>query len=213
RRLQVDRVDTDADLLDQPQPRRRGDHRRRAALQHVPQHVAVRQQPVQRRTVALGADGDRQPRDRRKPSGQVGTGGGVEDDLHARDRPSTAPPAKRARAPRASSTRNASFHFAMRSPRVKLPTLSCPAPQPTARCTIVVSSVSPDRADTMAAKPASLAAFQAFSVSVSVPRWLGFSSTVLAAPPAAACRTRAASLTRKSSPTTCTRPPTERVKA
>ena len=42
-------------------------------------------------------------------------------------------PAKRALEPSASSMRNASFHFAMRSDRAKEPTFSCPAPQPIAR--------------------------------------------------------------------------------
>ena len=46
--------------------------------------------------------------------------------------------------------RSPSFHFAMRSERAKLPTLSCGTPQPTARCTIETSSVSPERAETMA---------------------------------------------------------------
>jgi len=46
--------------------------------------------------------------------------------------------------------RSASFHFAMRSEREKLPTLSWGTPQPTARCTIDTSSVSPERAETMA---------------------------------------------------------------
>jgi hypothetical protein len=41
--------------------------------------------------------------------------------------------AKRARAPSRSSTRTASFHFAMRSPRANDPTLSWPELQPTAR--------------------------------------------------------------------------------
>jgi hypothetical protein len=53
---------------------------------------------------------------------------------------------------------------------------------------------------------------QASSVSVSVPRWFGFSSTVLAAPRRRASRTSAASETRKSSPTICTRVPAARVK-
>ena len=47
--------------------------------------------------------------------------------------------------------RSASFHFAMRSPRANEPTFNCPAPQPIAKCTMVVSSVSPERADTMPA--------------------------------------------------------------
>ena len=65
--------------------------------------------------------------------------------------------------------RKASFHLAIRSLRAKEPTLSCPTPQPTARCTIVTSSVSPDRAETMPARPDSCAARQAANVSVSVP--------------------------------------------
>jgi hypothetical protein len=56
------------------------------------------------------------------------------------------------------------------------------------------------------------AASQAARVSLSVPRWFGLSSTVLAAPAAAAWRTSAASLTRKSSPTICSRSPAARVK-
>ena len=46
--------------------------------------------------------------------------------------------------------RRPSFHFAMRSEREKLPTLSWGTPQPTARCTIDTSSVSPERAETIA---------------------------------------------------------------
>ena len=57
--------------------------------------------------------------------------------------------------------RSASFHFAMRSERAKEPTLSWPAPQPTARWTIVTSSVSPERAETIAPQPASRAASSA----------------------------------------------------
>ena len=109
--------------------------------------------------------------------------------------------------------RSASFHFAMRSPRAKLPTLSWPTPQPTARCTIVTSSVSPERAETMPAKPASCAAVQASSVSVSVPRWLGFSSTALRR--AAQRRLAHARRLRHQEVVadTCTRPPTSRVNA
>ena len=49
--------------------------------------------------------------------------------------------------------RSTSFHFAMRSERVNEPTLSWPASQPTARCAMVTSSVSPERADTMVREP------------------------------------------------------------
>ena len=66
-------------------------------------------------------------------------------------RPNTPAPAKRARGPSRSSMRRASFHLAMRSPRANEPTFNCPVCQPIAKCTIVVSSVSPERADTIAA--------------------------------------------------------------
>ena len=46
--------------------------------------------------------------------------------------------------------RSPSFHFAMRSARANEPTLSWPASQPTARWTIETSSVSPERAETIA---------------------------------------------------------------
>src|SRR3974390_2559690 len=121
--------------------------------------------------------------------------------------PSAAPPAKRARCPSASSIRKASFHCAMRSERAKEPTLSWPASQPTARCTMVMSSVSPERAEMIVVSPVSRAAVSAESVSVSVPAWFGLISAGGAPPAAAAPRTRAASVTRKSSPTTCTRAP------
>jgi hypothetical protein len=94
--------------------------------------------------------------------------------------------------------RSPSFHFAMRSERAKLPTLSCCTPQPTARWTIETSSVSPERAETMAFMPAALAESQQASVSVTVPIWFGLSRTVLARPAA----TLSARVTNKSSPTT-----------
>ena len=77
--------------------------------------------------------------------------------------------------------RSASFHLAMRSERANAPTLSCGTPQPIARWTIVVSSVSPERAETMPPQPAARAASQAARVSLSVPRWLGLMSRVFAA--------------------------------
>src|SRR5882724_1875710 len=113
-------------------------------------------------------------------------------------------PAKLVLPPRASSMRSASFHLAMRSERAKEPTLSCPASQPAARCTMVTSSVSPERAETMVPQPARLPASRAAFVSVTVPAWLGLISTALQAPDAAASFTRAALVTRKSSPMICT---------
>ena len=65
--------------------------------------------------------------------------------------------------------RNISFHFAMRSDRVKLPTFSCPAFQPVARCAMVTSSLSPERAETIAPQPRATAASSAAFASVTVP--------------------------------------------
>ena len=86
-----------------------------------------------------------------------------------RENASAAPPANFARAPNASSIRRISFHLAVRSPRAIEPTLSCPAFQPTARCAIVTSSDSPERAETIAPRPHACAARSAASVSVTVP--------------------------------------------
>ena len=92
--------------------------------------------------------------------------------------------------------RSPSFHFAMRSERAKEPTLSWPAFQPTARWTIVTSSVSPERAETTVRHPAARAASSAALVSVIVPAWFGFRRTALQAPRAAAAATRCAEVTR-----------------
>src|SRR3546814_1758351 len=77
---------------------------------------------------------------------------GVEDD-HAATVPIGAAkaekPANSAWLPIASSIRSISFHFAMRSERVKLPTFNCPASQPVERCAMVTSSLSPERAETI----------------------------------------------------------------
>ena len=71
----------------------------------------------------------------------------------------------------------------MRSPRANEPTLSWPTLQPIARWTIVVSSVSPERAETMSGIAGRARRAPApSSVSLSVPRWFGLSSTALAAP-------------------------------
>ncbi len=78
--------------------------------------------------------------------------------------------------------RSASFHFAIRSERAKEPTLSWSAPQPTARWTIDTSSLSPERAETMARHPAARAAASAARVSLTVPAWLGLISTALHGP-------------------------------
>src|SRR5437762_7517868 len=122
---------------------------------------------------------------------QAGTGTVLHYCLHFRRQP-----AKGAADPRAAWMRSPSFHFAMRSDRANEPTLSWPAFQPTARWTIVTSSVSPERAETTVCQPAVRAAAKAALVSVTVPAWFGFSRTALQAPREAAAATRAAELTR-----------------
>src|SRR5437899_11922802 len=97
---------------------------------------------------------------RRDALPQPGTGVVLQYRLHLRRHP-----AKGAVGRRAASMRSPSFHFAMRSERAKEPTFSCPASQPTARCTIVTSSVSPERAETMVRQPAARAAINAALVS------------------------------------------------
>ena len=85
-RVQVDRVDPDADLLDQPQrggPVEDGlGHR----VEEVPEHLGVRHRRPVARTVRHRADGDAQPLpplDLGHPSRQARTGRVVEDDPHS----------------------------------------------------------------------------------------------------------------------------------
>src|SRR3546814_10209008 len=118
---------------------------------------------------------------------------GVEDD-HAATVPIGAAkaekPAYSAALPIASSIRSISFHVAMRSERVKLPTFNCPAFQPVARWAMVTSSLSPDRAETIAPQPRATAASSAAFASVTVPTWLTLISAALhtAAAPARSTR-------------------------
>ena len=91
RRIQIDRVHPDADLLDQPQLRRRGDHLGRAALQHVPDHIGFRQQARQQRLVVLGADGDAEIGDRRETRREIGPGRVVEQHIQCGRAPSPNP--------------------------------------------------------------------------------------------------------------------------
>ena len=69
---------------------------------------------------------------------------------------------------------------------------------------MVVSSVSPERAETMDSHPAALAAFKAASVSLKVPAWFGLIKAVLQAPMDAALWIRAALVQMKSSAITST---------
>lgn len=63
------------------------------------------------------------------------------------------PPTKLSR-PSSSWIRSTSFHFTIRSERWNEPTFSCPAPSPTDKWLIKLSSVSPERAETMLCQPA-----------------------------------------------------------
>ena len=87
--------------------------------------------------------------------------------------------------------RSASFHFAMRSPRANEPTLSWPTLPADGQVhdRRVFGLARARRDDAGVAEPLARPARRR-SVSVSVPRWLGLSSTVLAAPAAAASRTQ-----------------------
>ena len=92
--------------------------------------------------------------------------------------------------------RSTSFHFAIRSERANEPTLSWPAPQPTARWAIDMSSVSPERAETIVPKPGRAPSSQAALASLTVPAWFTLTSTALTLPSAAASATRRALVTR-----------------
>ena len=72
--------------------------------------------------------------------------------------------------------------MAMRSVRLAEPVLIWPVLRPTARSAMVVSSVSPERCEMTALKPAFSAMATASSVSVSVPIWLSLTSTEFATP-------------------------------
>jgi len=84
RSFEVDRVDADADLLDQPQARRRCDHLLRRGLEHVPQHFGLSH--VMREGVAIphGTDRHLEPGalQAREPFREIRTGVVMEDDLH-----------------------------------------------------------------------------------------------------------------------------------
>ena len=72
------------------------------------------------------------------------------------------------------------MYFATRSLRDGAPVLIWPVPIATTRSAIVVSSVSPERCDTIAVQPARRARSIASIVSVSVPIWLSLISTEFA---------------------------------
>ena len=109
--------------------------------------------------------------------------------------------------------RSNSLYFAVRSLRAGAPVLIWPAPVATARCAIVVSSVSPERWEITADHPACCAARMVSSVSVSVPIWLGFIRIALAARSSTARASRSRFVTSRSSPTIWTRSPRLAVRA
>ena len=78
-------------------------------------------------------------------------------------------PANLAELPNSSSIRNNWLYFAILSVRLAEPVLIWPAPVATTRSAIKVSSVSPERCDTIEVYPASEAIRIASSVSVRVP--------------------------------------------
>ena len=69
------------------------------------------------------------------------------------------------------------------------------SPSPSARWTMETSSVSPERAETMAPQPSAAAAARAAAVSLTVPAWFTLRSTALHAPAAAAAVTSLAFVT------------------
>jgi len=73
---------------------------------------------------------------------------------------------------------------------------------------MVVSSVSPERCEMTAPKPASSAIRTASRVSVRVPIWFTFTRIALPAPFSMPSRRIAGLVTKRSSPTTCRRSPT-----
>ena len=77
--------------------------------------------------------------------------------------------------------RSNSLYFATRSVRLIEPVFICPVPKPTAKCAMVVSSVSPERCDMTARQPAICAMSTAAMVSVSVPIWFSFIKMAFAA--------------------------------
>ncbi|CPU65606.1 Uncharacterised protein [Mycobacteroides abscessus] len=100
------------------------------------------------------------------------------------------------------------LYLLMRSPRAGAPVLIWPAFVATDRSAIVVSSVSPERCDTIAVKPLRCASSTASSVSVSVPIWLSFTRSEFAALSSMPFARRSGLVTNRSSPTICTRSPT-----
>src|SRR5215207_3436986 len=116
----------------------------------------------------------------------------------------TAPrPRKAAASSRSSSMRSSRLYLATRSERAGAPALIWPQLVATARSAIVVSSVSPERCDITLVYAWRVASSTVSSVSVRVPIWLTFTSTLLATPRSMPMASRSALVTKRSSPTSC----------
>src|SRR6478752_3203208 len=109
--------------------------------------------------------------------------------------------------------RSSWLYFATRSDRDGAPVLICPQFVATARSAMVTSSVSPERCDITAAYPDTCASRTASSVSDSVPIWLTLTRIALPAPRSMPCASRSTLVTNRSSPTSCTRPPSAALSA
>src|SRR5690606_5226688 len=133
--VERDCIHADAQLLDQFEFRRRSDEIRGDGSEDVEQHRDFARYRVERRGL-IDMHDDARTENRIDGFAETRARAGVEDD-HAATRPidpaKAEKPANSASAPIASSIRSISFHFAMRSERVKLPTFNCPASQPVAR--------------------------------------------------------------------------------
>lgn len=110
-------------------------------------------------------------------------------------------PAYLAPAPNSSSMRKIWLYFAKRSERHGAPVLIWPVLKPTTKSAMNVSSVSPERCDTIVPQPLLLANKWARMDSVTVPIWLTFNNKQLHAFFSTAVAIRFGFVTVKSSPT------------
>merc|ERR1712100_233428 len=110
-------------------------------------------------------------------------------------------PAKTHASPSSSSMRRSWLYFARRSERHGAPVLICPVRKPTTKSAMKVSSVSPERCDTITPQPCSWLILHASMASVIEPIWFTFKSRALHAFFSIAAVTRFGFVTNKSSPT------------
>ena len=158
RRFEIDGVDAHAELLNQLQPGRRFDVGRGNPLEHVQQHIGIGHLARERGAVGLRHDGNAQPVvfESGDFPAEAGRRAVMQNGFHACVCPELyelAAAAESGWSPSASSILSTSFHLAVRSTARNEPTFSWPTPHPMARCTIVTSSVSPERAEMMCSNP------------------------------------------------------------